>query len=417
MAGSECEGIESSSQVALGLVVQRVGVEAQGIQAAHLALKVVVSDVVHQNGLRHHGVQRVGGAGYGEPGRKPAALYEVVHEPAGHVVAGGRHIVVAAAEPRVDLEEHVAAIARIHLDVEVREAGVAHGLQKPRRLGHDGFVYSAHNGQRVAHPHGPHVFQKRLAEGGEAHFSRLIGIGGQDAHMGVVTGNGLLNEKRSVVAAFLHGAEHAGELGAVAGEEHLLLAGKVGIVVGRRGGGLGHDGEGEGELQRGGVELRVGQIHHNGARGGHADFGAQGVETLLVGEAVQEILTDVGDDEGVFELGAHLHDGAHVPVTAAEQQQGAVVEALGHIGQGGQQHLAALQMRYHPVHEDGGVAAHVAVGLGQHEGDDAVGLVEGSGQAVGADVAPQYHRQHVGGVRFLHGAQLLNSHCSVQGPW
>ncbi len=67
-----------------------------------------------------------------------------------------------------------------------------------------------------------------------------------------------------------------------------------------------------------------------------------------------------------------------------------MVEALGHIGQGGQQHLAALQMRYHPVHEDGGVAAHMAVGLGQHEGHDAVGLMESPRQAVGTDVAPEY---------------------------
>ena len=42
------------------------------------------------------------------------------------------------------------------------------------------------------------------------------------------------------------------------------------------------------------------------------------------------------------------------------------------------------------------------VGLREHQGHDAVGLVEGPGETVGADVSAEDHRQHVGGIDILH---------------
>ena len=301
----------------------------------------------------------------------------------------------------------MAVVARVHLDVEVRETGVAHGLQKARGLGHDRLVGAAHNGERVAHAHGPHILQERLAERGEAHLSVLVRVGGEDAHARVVAGDRLLDEELPLVAAALHGCKRRPKLRRVAQEEDLLFAGEVGVVVGGRGSGLGHHGEGEGECHAGGIVAARAGIEHHGARRGHADFRAQFVEAILLGEPVQQIFANVGDDEGLLQHGTVLNDEPHVPIAAAEQKQRAVAEALGSVGQGGEEHRRPFQMRHHAVHKDGGVAAHVAVGLGKHQGHDAVSLVEGPGEAVGADVFAEDHRQYIGGVDILHRAHLL----------
>ena len=407
LAEREDEGVQAPAQALLGRIVQRVGIATKRVQPPHLPTQGVVADVAKQRGFGRHRVQRLA-AGHGEPLGQGSAQHEVVHKPAGHVVAGGGHVVVAATQTRVYLEETVAAVARIHLDVEVRESGVADSLQKARGLGHDGLVGAAHDGERIAHPHGPHILQKRLAERGEAHLSVTVGVGGENAHARVVAGNHLLDEEFPLVAAGLHRRKRRLQLRRVAQEEHLLLAGKIGIVVGRRGSGLGHHGEGEGECHAGGIVAVRAGVEHHGARHGHAHFGAQRVEAILLGEPVQQFLVDVGDDEGLLQHGAVLHDEAHVPVAAAEQKQRAVAEALGSVGQGGEEDRRPLQVRHHAVREDGGVAAQVARGLREHQGHDAVGLVEGPGDTVGADVSAEDHRQHVGGVRLLHETHLLN---------
>ena len=304
----------------------------------------------------------------------------------------------------------MAAVARIHLDVEVSEPGVAHGLQKAYGLGHDRLVGAAHNSERVAHAHGPHILQKRLAERGEAHLSVPIGVGSEDAHARVIAGDRLLDEELPLVAAVLHGCKRRPKLRRVAQEEDLLLAGEVGVVVGGRGCGLRHHGEGEGEgkCHGGRVVAVCAGVEHHGARHGHADFRAQLVEAILLGEPVQQIFANVGDDEGLLQHGAVLDDEPHVPIAAAEQKQRAVAEALGSVGQGGKEHRRPLKVRHHAIYEDGGVAAHVAVDLGKHQGHDAVSFVEGPGEAVGADVSAEDHRQHIGGVRLLHETHLLN---------
>ena len=296
----------------------------------------------------------------------------------------------------------MAAVARIHFDVEVREPGVADSFQKARGLGHDRLVGAAHDGERVAHAHGSHIFQKRLSERGEAHLSVLVGVGSEDAHARVVAGDHLLDEELPLVAAALHGRKRRPKLRRVAQEEDLLLAGEVGIVVGGRGCGFCHHGEGEGKYHGGRVVAVCAGVEHHGARRGHADFRAQFVEAILLGEPVQQIFANVGDDEGLLQHGAVLNDEPHVPIAAAEQKQRAVAEALGSVGQGGEEHRRPLQVRHHAVHEDGGVAAHMARGLREHQGHDAVGLVEGPGETVGADVSAEDHRQHVGGIDILH---------------
>lgn len=328
----------------------------QARTAAHLPTQGVVADVVEQDGLGRHGVERLAPC-HREPFGQGSAQHEVVHEPAGHVVAGGGHIVVAAAQARVYLEEVVTAVARVHLDVEVRETGVAHGLQKARGLGHDRLVGAAHDGERVAHAHGPHILQKRLAERGEAHLSVPIGVGGEDAHARVVAGDRLLDEELPLVAAALHGCKRRSKFRRVAQKEDLLLAGEVGIVVGGRGCGLRHHGEGEGKCHGGRVVAVCAGVEHHGARHGHADFRAQLIEAILLGEPVQQVFANVGDDEGLLQHGAVLDDEAHVPVAAAEQKQRAVAEALGSVGQGGEEDRRPLQVRHHAVREDGGVAA------------------------------------------------------------
>lgn len=257
-------------------------------------------------------------------------------------------------------------------------------------------------------PHGPHILQKRLAERGEAHLSVTVGVGGENAHARVVAGNHLLDEEFPLVAAGLHRRKRRLQLRRVAQEEHLLLAGEVGIVVGGRGCGLRHHGEGEGKCHGGRVVAVCAGVEHHGARHGHADFRAQLIEAILLGEPVQQVFANVGDDEGLLQHGAVLDDEPHVPIAAAEQKQRAVAEALGSVGQGGEEHRRPLKVRHHAIYEDGGVAAHVAVGLGKYQGHDAVSFVEGPGEAVGADVSAEDHRQHIGDVDILHRAHLLN---------
>ena len=91
LAEREDEGVQAPAQALLGRIVQRVGIATKRVQPAHLPTQGVVADVAKQRGFGRHRVQRLA-AGHGEPLGQGSAQHEVVHEPAGHVVAGGGHM-------------------------------------------------------------------------------------------------------------------------------------------------------------------------------------------------------------------------------------------------------------------------------------------------------------------------------------
>ena len=59
LAERENERIQAPTQALLGRVVQRVGIAAQRVQPPHLPTQGVVADVVEQDGLGRHGVERL----------------------------------------------------------------------------------------------------------------------------------------------------------------------------------------------------------------------------------------------------------------------------------------------------------------------------------------------------------------------
>ena len=271
-------------------------------------------------------------------------------------MARGGHVVVAAAEARVDLEEVVCARARIDLDVEVGEAGVAHRFEEAARIFHDARVLAADDRHGVSDAHGLLVLEQRLPERREAHAARAVAVGGEDAHLGVVAGevDGVLHVVRERAwVRYTHGV-------------------------------------------------------------------AQRVEAVLEHEAVEQLLGDVGDDvPGAFELRAVFHDEAHVPVAACEQDEfdrrvgcgrlrvrwGGWRCRMGFVGvcrlcaasvlaldvfERAEEDLLAVHVGDDEIVEDARIGAEVASALAHDEGFDTVRFVKRAGEAVCGDVSAEY---------------------------
>ena len=113
---------------------------------------------------------------------------------------------------------------------------------------------------------------------------------------------------------------------------------------------------------------------------------AQGVELLLVDEVVDHLPADRGGDavvrEAVLVLGGQLD----VAVAAADDQDGLSFKLLRGVGHVFPEGLRVLVLRAHPVVDDGGPVGRARGELAVADGFDAVGLMEGPGDAVDVDV-------------------------------
>ena len=146
--------IDAPDEALLSCVVDRVSRLAFGVQATYLRFELRVLHVGERRRAGHHGVGRLVAAGDHRVAGEFPAVDEVVHDPGCHVVARGGHVVVAAAEARVDLEEIVCARARINLDVEVGEAGIAHRFEEAARVFHGAGVLAADDRHGVSDARG-----------------------------------------------------------------------------------------------------------------------------------------------------------------------------------------------------------------------------------------------------------------------
>ena len=289
-------------------------------------------------------------------------------------------------------------------------------LQELRSLGGNLVVAVEHDAHGVADGGGHMVLEQHAARRPHADVAVFVGEARDGAQTVIGSGDEVLHDELLVIGARLQVAEELRKLlGALDGVD-LLLVGDVGVVVTRRVRGLGD--ERVTELLHRDLRLGVGAVVHPRLGVRHADLLADSVEALLLRNLVEQGEIDVGHHIPLLEFGLVLREGAHIPV-------GRTGEHKAHLALGG--NLGALLAQ--SLHE---VVALVDVGhnhIGaqaarrdlldlearEHDGLDAVGLMEAAHPSVGEQVTADDDGLQVGlevGFAF-DGIEVLGHGCGL----
>ena len=260
------------------------------------------------------------------------------------------------------------------------------------------------------------VLKQHAARRPHADVAVLVGEARDGAQAVVGAGDEVLHDELLVIGARLQVAEELRELlGALDGVD-LLLVGDVGVVVARRVRRLGD--KRVAELLHRNLRLCVGAVVDPRLGVRHANLLADGVEALLLRDLVEQGEIDVGHHIPLLELGLVLREGAHVPVGRAGEHKA-------HLALGGNL-CALLAQSLHEVvalvdvgHDHVGAQAArrdlLDLEAREHDGLDAVGLMEAAHPSVGEQVTADDDGLQVGlevGFAF-DGIEVLRHGCGL----
>ena len=381
--------IQPPFQACLSGVVQRVCRLSRVPERADLRAQRGVTHIVQNHAARHDGVETV--RVLREDRRavlRQRVAQQVFHQPARHIVARRGDIVVAAAEAGIDLEEFIAAVARVKADIEVGKARVADVLQQTARVFHHLPVAVLQDGDGVADAHRRVILQQHMAARLKAHLPALIAVAREDAHTRIVAGNEVLQEKFPWIGARAQPPQKIAQLHLVLQAVNLPFPRKLRVVVLRRGGGLGDDGIRKRQLRQ--LDSRA--VADDRLRVRDAQFRAQAVKRILAHEPLHLLQRNVRDDEALLQRGAVLRDQADVPVAAGEQDTPPAGISRRDAAQALREQRRVLQIGDHDVFQNPGARDHLAVQPAHRDRADAVRLVKCARQTVGRDISAQNDR-------------------------
>lgn len=366
------------------VVLQAVGGRPRPDQGLHLGV-ICLGDEFEGHLFGHHPPQ---GVVFGDDEGQLPVFDPVLHQQLGDVVSRTSDVVIAAPLAAVDLEELVLAVPAVVLDVKVGEAGVMQLLQQLFDLQGKGLVVLGDDDGVVADAVGGVLLQQHMAQAHQLHLAAAVGVVGHHPHVGVVSGDELLDHHMVGVAGGVHQVQSMEQLLPGLTDEDLLHPLEFVLPVGHAVGRLGHIGGAEGQ----GEVVAHGAVVDKGGRVVDAVLVAQLVEVLLVDEAVQQGAVDVGghhvSGKLVLQVGAQLH----IAVPAAQDDDGLVGELQGHLLYIGEEDGGVLIVGAGAVVDDGAEGTGEGVELAEGHALHPIGLVKGTGHTVNIDIAAEEQR-------------------------